>query len=705
MIKLVDLLVEFQENKIISLLKKWGLNPEDANDPDVINARKLLTRFEEIKSTLPAKIDILNVSDEIKNKDIRNIDLYSLDDLDKLIKSYPENEEKIKKAAVERFVKNDFVDKATAQSYVARFLSKKRDLDFAVKNGTEDFTKEEVLAFIPERLRNRDAYLDPRNWKWQAFEQMLDALFPSQKKISGDEAINTATTDADKIYDSNGIEIYKGNERDKCVSYNPTVDVGGSQMKKYSWCVAQPGNTMYSSYRFGPTSPTFYFVFDRSKSSEPSSPGSRTSFVDPYHAIVIQVSEDKSTYTVTDAGNRGDKTVKGWDAIQTVVPADTWVKIKGLKDYFEPIPLSSRERMDKMASGRNLSLNEFKELNEEEKIFYIQSKGRDSKLTPDILAILPQYKIKFQGRSTTLANIAINSGQVFTYDQLKNNEALAKHYAAFRFRHTDYGNNPLPLLFVKYLDEEGQKEYYKKFSDEQLNFDLIQKFFSKQILDSYIKEQLKNFAYLPESAGKYITDPKDKQRFALYPALYGKWKQGRSYNISDEELGKISSMPSQTMHVESMLYSDWKKLPEETKKAIVSLAKGVTTDDKYDFINYALPIVVNYNNRDLLLLPVDGDMFHYVDWVLTDVDGNIIKDNIDGILQKNNVYQSTVNDSPLLDGTAGLYGSDSKHTKYVDAANVVLNGEPLTSMKLQESQTIYDDWDRYVMLKRAGIIQ
>ena len=696
MIKLTDLLVEFQENKIISLLKKWGLNFEDTNDPEVINARKLLTRFEEIKPTLPQKIDILNVSDEIKNKDIRNIDLYSLEDLDKLIKSYPENEEKIKKAAVEKFTKEGFIDKTTAQSYVARFFNKKRDLKFAVANGIEGlFPKEEVLRFIPRQLLNRDAYLDPRNWKWEPFEQMLDALFPSQRKVTGGNE-NTATTDADKVYDSNGIEIYRADSAHKCVSYNPTVtNTGGVQSKKYSWCVAQPGNVMYNNYRLGSNSPTFYFVFDRSKPSEKED----YRFKNPYHALVIQVNANKDGYIVTNADNSGDKYAENWDSIKKLVPSDTWEKISGLEKYFVPIALTPVERFQKLTSGRTLTVGEFKELSEEDKILYIQSKARDNKLTPDILAILPQYKIKYEGRSTTLANIAINSGQEFTYDQLKSSESLAKHYAIFRFRHTDYGAKPLPLLFIKYLDEQGQEKYYNTFSKDKLNFELIEKFFNEKILNKYIKQQLKDFAYLPPTAGKYITDAQDKKIFSLYPALYGNWNQGKYYNLDDEKIGKLAYMPEQSMQVSNMLLDQWKDLPEGTKKTIVNLAKNVTADEKYEFINYALPIVVNYNGQDLLLLPTSGNTFNYKDWALTDINGNIIKDNIKGI-------DSTVNDSRLSQGTAGIYsGADSKNTKYVNAEDVILNGEPLTSTKLQETQTIYDDWDRYVMLKRAGIIQ
>jgi hypothetical protein len=179
-----------------------------------------------------------------------------------LLKSLPQNEEKIKKEAIKKFVDKEQIDKATAQSYVARFMNKKKDLKYAVENGTEDerFTKEEVKKFIPARLLANDLYLDPRNYRWQNLEQMLDALFPTQIKV-GEEGENLAETDADKIYSKGDIEVYKCDEVHKCIQYNPTVTT--TSRKKYGWCVAQPGNTNYDFYRFQETSPTFYFIFDR----------------------------------------------------------------------------------------------------------------------------------------------------------------------------------------------------------------------------------------------------------------------------------------------------------------------------------------------------------------------------------------------------------------------------------------------------------
>ena len=217
---------------------------------------------------------------------------------------------------------------------------------------------------------------------------MLDALFPSQKQ-AGEEQENLVSTDADKIYDKNGIEIYKGDDVHKCISYNPVS--AETKRKKYGWCVTQVGNTNYDYYRFGDKAPTFYFVFDRSKDSSPE----HSPFNDEWHAFVIQVTADNKEYIVTGANNRGDIPTKdkGWEDIANIVPADTWAKIKGLKDYFKPINLSAVERGRKFASGKNLSVNEFKELSQDEKISYIQGKASKNQLTPDILAILPQYKI------------------------------------------------------------------------------------------------------------------------------------------------------------------------------------------------------------------------------------------------------------------------------------------------------------------------
>jgi hypothetical protein len=624
--KVKSIIQEYSEKTINSTIERWKTeNPQlDAN-----TAKQLIQRFDQVKSGLAQKLDILSLSDELKQgNNYLNIEKYSYDDMVKLIRSLPENPEKKKKEAIEKFVKNELIDKQTAQSYVARFMKNVDNLKYAVSNGLEDraFTKEEVKELIPSRLLNNDAYLDPRNWRWASFEQILDALFPSQKKAEGET--NLAETDADKIYSENGIEIYKGDDVHKCISYNPVSGVTGK--KKYGWCVTQVGNTNYDFYRFRDAAPTFYFIFDRSKDSSPE----HSPFVDKWHAFVIQVTADQQTYIVTDAENRGDITTKpgeGWEGIAKLMPAGTWAKIKNLKDYFKPISLSSPERARKMASGKNLSLQEFKELSQDEKILYVQGKAQKNQLTPEILKILPQYKISYDGRSTTLANVAIDSGQRYKYDDLKNYEALAKRYAIFRFRHTDYGKEPISLPFVKYLDEDAQQKYLETF-DGNLTFEYIDKYFGEKAARNYVETQAKDLKFLPPSAVKYIQSPNLKKFYELFFKLSTPWRYSSETNIDEKDLGNLTSMPTQVVTPVPISKEQWTKLSPAERKTVIDLTEKFNGDSKYEELLYALPIIVKDGNKKYVILPENNtdDFYAGGNWLIMDEQGNVVKNDISG---------------------------------------------------------------------------
>jgi hypothetical protein len=612
-----SLLNEYSEKTINTTIERWKTtNPEiDEN-----TAKQLIQRFDQIKSGLSGKLNVISLPDTLKQgQNYLNIDKYSFEDMVKLIQSLPENPEKIKKDAIGRFVQRDGIDKATAQSYIARFISKKDELKYAVENGTEDgsFTKEEVKNFIPKKLLNNNAYLDPRVWGWIEFEQMLDALFPSQR-AAGDEGENLVSTDADKIYDKGGIEIYKGDDVHKCISYNPTSTE--TKRKKYGWCVTQVGNTNYDYYRFRDKSPTFYFVFDRSKDSSPE----HATFNDEWHAFVVQVNNDGESYIVTGANNRGDINADSWEGISKIVPSETWAKIKGLKDYFKPINLSAVERGRKFASGKNLSLNEFKELSQDEKILYIQGKASKNEISNEILEILPQYKINLEGRSTTLANIAIDSGQTFPYSALKNNEALAKRYAIFRFRHTDYSKNPIPLPYVKYLDDEAKQKYLNTF-DDNLTFEYIEKYFGQTAIENYVNKQIKKLDYLPKNAIKYIKDPKLKTLFGIYSKLFDSWEFGSNTNLSDEALESAQNMPEQDVNPIPINLKQWLELSPQEKKIIIELTEKYNQNPDYSTLAYASPFIIKDGAETYTLLPGKSDNYNYTDWVLLDKNNNVIK--------------------------------------------------------------------------------
>jgi hypothetical protein len=650
------LLEEYSEKTITTTIERWKKDNPKVDDNI---AKQIIQRFDQIKSGLSQKLDIIVLPDELKKgQNYLNIDKYSYDDMINLIRSIPENPDKIKKDAVNKFVEKEQIDKQGAQSYVARFMANRDKLKLAVQKGLEDegFTKEEVLKFIPKKLQQRDSFLDPRNWDWKSFEQMLDAIFPSQKTATEEEE-NLVSTDADKIFSKNGIEIYKGDDLQKCISYNPISSE--TKRKKYGWCVTQVGNTNYDYYRFGDKAPTFYFVFDRNKPSTPE----YAPFEDEWHAFIIQVTADNKEYIITGANNRGDIPTKdkGWEGIKDIVPADTWNKIKGLKDYFKPIALSSVERGRKFASGKNLSLSEFKELSQDEKIQYILGKASKNQLTTEILKILPQYKIPYEGRSTTLMNIAIDGGQDIPYSILSKYEPLAKRYAIFRSRHNVLGQKPIPLPFVKYLDEKAKEKYLETF-DDNLTFEYIDKFFGPTSAEKYVTEQAKKLDYLPKEAFKYIKDPNLKKIYDIYSKLFDSWQFNSNTNIDEETLSNLSVMPEQEISPIPMNQTQWNKLSSTEKELIIKLAEKYNKNINYTTLLYALPFIIEDNNKKYILLPKSNNDFDYSSWVLIDEQGKTIKDNIPG--------DATLGGQPL---TLGYPDEDSSYNRIYNIKDLKTN--------------------------------
>lgn len=662
-------LSEYSDKTIKDTIERWKQISPNIEDNQ---AKQLIQRFDQIKSGLKQKFDIIVLPDELKKgNNYLDIDKYSYNDLVNLINSIPENPEKIKKEAVARFNKQG-VDKPLAQSYVARFLNKKENLKYATEHGTEDetFSKKEVLDFIPKNLIQKELYLDPRNWRWEPFEQMLDALFPREyKEVEGEE--NSASTNADKVFDDGTIEIYKGDDVNKCISYNPSLP--GEKRKKYGWCVTQPGNVNYDHYRFEERTPTFYIIFDRSKPSTPDiSP-----FDNQWHAFVIQANKDGKSYIITGADNRIDNRVESWKGISKIVPKETWEKLKNLKEYFKSIPLSAVERGRKFASGKTLSADEFKELSQDDKILYVQGKSSKNELTDDILKILPKYKISYEGRSTTLANVAIDSGQQFTWNQLKDHESLARRYAIFRFRHTNYGSVPIPFPFIKFLDEESQLKYFNTFP-KTTKFDWVEEYFGPKITKIYVEGEANKLSYLPKEAINYI--PSNLR--GIYNTLFQ-----LQQNWVEEKPNEADLQTSPDLGVEPnrITYQQYIKIPKNDRDRAIELS------NKSQDIMYSIPTVFKgQQNYYLLPMNVLKNTFKTEgDWV-------IIDDN-DKIVQKlNNLNDLTINN----EGIFSVEIQNDKINRLYPVNKVKIDGSVIN---LKEN--IYEDWDKYSLKRRAGILK
>lgn len=648
---------EYSDKVVKSLIDKWQVEDPKATEAIIT---QLIKKFEQIKNNLAAKADKVAIPERFKNNKQLYLDItqYSFDELVKLIKSLPKDEEKTKKEIIAYFVEKERLEKPIVQSYVNRFLQNKRDLKYKVEHGdeTNHFSKEDVRALIPNHLLRNDLYLDITNWRsFVELEQMMDALFPREIQ-AGEEGENTASTNADKLYDQDNLEIYRGDAQHKCVSYNPTEN----GKKKYGWCITQPGNSNYDYYRFQQgTNRMFYFVFDRTK---PDS--------DPWHAIVIHVGEDNKQYWVTNARNNGDHNVKKWDDVIKYVPSDLGKKLSGLEKIFKYIPPSKAEISSAALRGKKLSGRDFIELDADTKVQYIQSNAGTSPngLSPEILVVLDNQ----------LKNLAINYGQSFTWNQLKNTEALAKRYAVFRFRHTNYGKDPIPLPFVKYLDEEAKDKYYKTFEADYLNFNQIEQFFGEQITKRYVEDQLKDLGYLPKEAEKYIDNPKTKELFNIYSTVFTNWLVNQS-STSVEDEAKASR---QSVRPILLTQHQWSKLPPNVQKSLVDLTEKLNGQEKYAAFLYGMPYILKNGNEPLLILPTteEGDEF-----VITDMAGNVRSNKKYNDVELNH-NQST---NPFV------------IDKIYPFQSAKVSGNPITLIK----EAYYDNWDKYSMQRKAGILK
>jgi len=172
------------------------------------------------------------------------------------------------------------------------------------------------------------------------------------------------------LWSGNNIDIYEGDNVGKCINYTGGALTG----RAYSFCIGQPGNTMYKSYRDSKTS-TFYFIVDRNKfiTNEDGS----VNLDDPLHIVVFDVTNrgveltdaNNDTGTIAEYG----KDVDGYiDYLKSMgVPVDKMVNK----------PKTDQERKEDELLGRpNNDLEWFMKLPIEYKSAYI---GRGHALTND----------------------------------------------------------------------------------------------------------------------------------------------------------------------------------------------------------------------------------------------------------------------------------------------------------------------------------
>lgn len=191
------------------------------------------------------------------------------------------------------------------------------------------------------------------------------------EKPSGGSGVDSDFKSTKKtLWSGNGIDIYDGVDVGRCINYTQ----GGLTGRGYSFCIGQPGNTMYKSYRDTKAS-SFYFIVDRNHFKE-NADGS-VNLDDPLHIVVF----DNTKYGIelTDANNTtGNIAEYGTDSNAYV----SYLKSKGVPvdKLINKAKTSQEDEEDRLLGQPNSSLEWFMKLPIEYKSAYI---GRGHTLTND----------------------------------------------------------------------------------------------------------------------------------------------------------------------------------------------------------------------------------------------------------------------------------------------------------------------------------
>ena len=197
--------------------------------------------------------------------------------------------------------------------------------------------------------------------KFSEYVHGVKNKYAIKEKPSGEGQKVETEGDDKPIFEGNGISIFEGSDVGKCIKFTQ----GGLTGKAYSFCIGQPANTMYKSYRDSKDS-TFYYIVDTNRDSN-----------DPLHIVVL----DMTRYGIelTDANNTtGDiaeyrKDVDGYLS---------YLKSKGVPvENFKNRPKDEKEKEeDRLLGDENPSLEWFIKLPYEMKSAYI---GRGHRLSDE----------------------------------------------------------------------------------------------------------------------------------------------------------------------------------------------------------------------------------------------------------------------------------------------------------------------------------
>ena len=256
---------------------------------------------------------------------------------------------------------------------------------------------------------------------------------PIQGDVSDQELIAQST--------DNKIKVYKANSVNQCIVLG----------KGESFCISQPANTMFQSYRDTKTS-TFYFVYDNTRT-------------DDLAIVVVDATQDG--IELTDRKNQtGSMMQDPYSTKRINSNPDLYFKYlqeKGIDTtIFKNIPKSPEEEAEHEKLGeQNYNLNWFKSLQPEEKSKYI---GRGHELSH------PQFDYIYDNNFTLLLKQYVRTGvKVDTYqlNKIASKKELKDSYLHNRLI-ADKNNNNLSKEEYDLLSPKQKEEFYNVHDEDKL---------------------------------------------------------------------------------------------------------------------------------------------------------------------------------------------------------------------------------------------
>ena len=292
------------------------------------------------------------------------------------------------------------------------------------------------------------------------------------------------------------IKVYEAHGRDKCIVLG----------KGQSFCISQPKNTMWQSYRDTQES-TFYFVKDSSRN-------------DRLSTVVVDMNVNGPE--LTDASNKTGTTL---DPFTGELTEDTEPYFKYLEDngvdtsVFKNIPHTPEEKSEKRHLGKqNKSLEWFKNLDHEDKSKYI---GRGHELSNE------QFDYLFDNNFYSLLEQYVKIGRRLDdhqIDKIAGNSDLRKNYIHNRIMQQEHESD-LDKKEWDLFNEKQKQLWYSKIPDHKV---------MEKLVDFNELEEIKKFNYKPYDDGSNIT----------------------AHALDDEKLDILKYLVDNNYHVSSLSLAD-----------------------------------------------------------------------------------------------------------------------------------------------------